>query len=96
MVEKYKAADGVMREKAGLFWSEVKKMTTLDGRGSFFTEKFGGEFDMATRINFIPIKATIVDWSRFARWSVRIFLSMLKPRSESALETGIERRPAMS
>ncbi len=34
MVE-YKAADGVMRAKAGLFWSEVKKMTTLDGQLRF-------------------------------------------------------------
>jgi hypothetical protein len=29
-IVKYKAADGVMRAKAGLFWSEINKMTTLD------------------------------------------------------------------
>ena len=34
-VVKYKAADGVMRSKAGLFWSEIKKMTTLDGQPRF-------------------------------------------------------------
>ena len=32
---KYKAADGVMRPKAGLFWLEVGKMTTLEGQPRF-------------------------------------------------------------
>ena len=31
-VVKYKAADGVMRPKTGLFWCEVGKMVTLDGK----------------------------------------------------------------
>lgn len=31
----YRAADGVMRPKADLFWSEVGKMTTLDGKPRF-------------------------------------------------------------
>jgi hypothetical protein len=34
-IVKYKAAGGVMRAKAGLFWSEVNKMTTLDGQPRF-------------------------------------------------------------
>ena len=34
-IVKYKAADGVMRSKAGLFWSEVKKITTFDGQPRF-------------------------------------------------------------
>ena len=34
-IVKYKAADGVLRAKAGLFWSEVNKMTTLDGQPRF-------------------------------------------------------------
>ena len=34
-IVKYKAADGVMRFKAGLFWSEVKKITTFDGQPRF-------------------------------------------------------------
>ena len=32
---KYKASDGVMRPKAGLFWLEVGKMTTLEGQPRF-------------------------------------------------------------
>ena len=32
---KYKAADGIMRPKAGLFWLEVEKMTTLEGQPRF-------------------------------------------------------------
>ena len=32
---KYKAADGVMRSKAGLFWLEVGKMTTIEGQPRF-------------------------------------------------------------
>ena len=31
----YKAADGVMRPKAGLFWLEVGKMSTLEGLPRF-------------------------------------------------------------
>lgn len=34
-IVKYKAADGVMRSKAGLFWSEVKKITTFDEQPRF-------------------------------------------------------------
>ena len=34
-VVKYKSADGTMRPRAGLFWSEVGKMTTLDGQPRF-------------------------------------------------------------
>ena len=34
-VVKYKAADGTMRAKAGLFWSEIGKMATLDGQPRF-------------------------------------------------------------
>lgn len=34
-VVKYKAADGVMRAKAGLFWSEINKMTMLDAQLRF-------------------------------------------------------------
>ena len=34
-VVKYKAADGVMRSKSGQFWSEIKKITTLDGQPRF-------------------------------------------------------------
>ena len=34
-VFKYKAADGVMRSKSGQFWSEIKKITTLDGQARF-------------------------------------------------------------
>ena len=32
---KYKAADAVMRPKAGLFWLEVGKMTTFEGQPRF-------------------------------------------------------------
>ena len=34
-VVKYKAADGTMRAKTGMFWSEIGKMTTLDGQPRF-------------------------------------------------------------
>ena len=34
-IVKYKSADGTMRPRAGLFWSEVGKMTTLDGQPRF-------------------------------------------------------------
>lgn len=34
-VVKYKTADGVMRSKAGLFWSEVRKITNLEGQTRF-------------------------------------------------------------
>ena len=34
-IVKYKAADRAMRSKPGLFWSEVKNMTTLDGQPRF-------------------------------------------------------------
>ena len=35
MLVRYKAADGVMRPKAGLFWLEVGKMTTFEGQPRF-------------------------------------------------------------
>ena len=35
MLAKYKAADVVMRPKAGLFWLEVGKMTTFEGQPRF-------------------------------------------------------------
>ena len=35
MLVEHKAADGVMRQKAGLFLSEVGKMTTLEGQPRF-------------------------------------------------------------
>lgn len=41
----------------------------------------------SSQLNFMAIKAMMVDWSRFDLWSVCIFLNMEKPRSESALET---------
>ena len=34
-VVEYKAADGTMKPRIGLFWSEVGKMTTLDGQPRF-------------------------------------------------------------
>ena len=34
-VVKYKAADGITRSKASLFWVEVGKMVTLDGQPIF-------------------------------------------------------------
>ena len=50
----------------------------------------------SSQLNVIAIKTMMVDWSRFDLWSVCIFLSIEKPRSESALETGMERRPAIN
>ena len=50
----------------------------------------------SSQLHFMPIRAMIVVWSRFALWSVWIFLNMEKPRSESALEIGIERSPAIN
>ena len=34
-IVQYKAANGIMRPWAGLFWNEVGKMTTLDGQARF-------------------------------------------------------------
>ena len=52
------------------------------------SHKSSGESVMSqlqsSRLNFMAIRATIEECSRFDLWSVWIFLSMEKPRSESA------------
>ena len=50
----------------------------------------------ATLLNFNDIRPTVVEWLKLALSSVWIFRSMEKPRSASALEDGIHRRPAIS
>ena len=61
-------------------------------------EKFLGSW-MSWRdsfeLNFTAIRAMMVDRFRLDHQSVWIFLKMEKPLSESAFDTGIERRPAI-
>ena len=57
---------------------------------NFWWEKIG------TSLPHLDMRAMMVDWLKFARWSVCIFLRIEKPRSESALEAGIDKSAIVS
>ena len=44
----------------------------------------------------MAMRATIVDCCKLDRWSVCILRNMEKPRSESALDTGMDSNPAIN